>query len=890
MSRNFQPIDYSQMSTAYFHSFRHYFHTCIFLLCCYVFFVSAVFAQGDVPGGFYGLSNSDNTEKVTEMNFSKDAAGWENESERNGRMIARDGVLSVEALNGTPMIYREYDLPCEHIKMRFRIRTKTESDLVLYWITKGSPRRGEDKSVRTKLTADNQWHTYELDVPVNGHLLNISIKLDSKFGTWAFESIESTEKISRPLVISGLANDKGDVVFTVENRTEGAIKFTADHGEGAKNHSLAPRGKGEIRVPLKPQGNLSRVRLVLSPEGGVPVVYSLFKYHPEGETVWIRASLGTGDDTLIFEIAPDAKMARVRKDEKILAIIAPIVHREGMIPEFTRDTTARDSLVFKSKEAELKVRLLGTELEFSIKDLVKNSPGLFEGPVVRLLGPLRGGLLSGVEYLGPGDVGSSDIDIESPYNTRFSPPPSWITMPLAVLKGEEISIGMMWNDMKLQPVFASPNFIDAEPDHRVSLKGNEYQANIRFVKVESIPETIEWFVERRGFPKPNPAPRTPDEQKQLSLKAFQGPVRGEDKLSWSYGAEEQWPRRPYADYLSCVWRLTGRLPRISSVQPGGSVIPDEAVYFGSERLKEWQEMKYKQVQAVIDEMRSDGSFPYRTRFQEQEPNAEIAPGYAAKQVMELLEFVRISGDKRVFAQAEKALQKLKEYEIPRGGRYWESPLHTPDLLSAAYLCWAFTRAYEFSGNEEYLSEARRWAFSGLPFVYQWAEPEKPIMLYAAVPMFGGTGRKNPGWFGNSQPWTGLTYAYAIHLLSKHDEKIRWADLARGMLHTVEQMQETEEPFAGCFPEAFSIDLQQRRSYHLNPCPMVNLRAALEGELEGVYVATGGNDRIASPYPVVLDREGVLIDGAPSGQRFQILHNGQDVISVQGSGGKNRVPL
>jgi DUF1680 family protein len=94
----------------------------------------------------------------------------------------------------------------------------------------------------------------------------------------------------------------------------------------------------------------------------------------------------------------------------------------------------------------------------------------------------------------------------------------------------------------------------------------------------------------------------------------------------------------------------------------------------------------------------------------------------------LLEHARYTGDRVSLEAALKTLDYAKRFRTPRGSQIWEIPLHTPDLLASARLVWAYTRAYELTGNREHLALARRWALSGVPFVYLW--DRYPVMRYA----------------------------------------------------------------------------------------------------------------------------------------------------------------
>jgi hypothetical protein len=229
---------------------------------------------------------------------------------------------------------------------------------------------------------------------------------------------------------------------------------------------------------------------------------------------------------------------------------------------------------------------------------------------------------------------------------------------------------------------------------------------------------------------------------------------------------------------------------------------------------------------------------------------------------------------------------MKRFHTPRGAQTWELSLHTPDLLASAWLVWAYVRGYELTGNEEYLGLARRWALSGVPFVYLWGR--YPIMVYATPPVYGATHWKAPNWMGLPVQWVGIVYAYALTLLAPHDDALDWNHLARGILIAGEQMQYPDGESAGLLPDVFELRSQQRRPADINPCALVSLRRVLDGDVDFLSVAARSGRRVAAPFPVTLDQNAARIGACP-GMRYQVLVEGR-VADVDRSQGNDRVPL
>jgi len=562
-----------------------------------------------------------------------------------------------------------------------------------------------------------------------------------------------------------------------------------------------------------------------------------------------------------------------------------------------------NTLRFVSGDTRLIVQTVGSEIRVTV-----DSPHPFEGPVVRAIGDLQTALLAGSEFLGPGDVSSSEIDVISPDSDRFSPPTTRLTLPLMVFHvkkpeqfGEheipvETFIAMTWEETALpdrstgaRPTFDVPNRIDIVNDMRMSLRGHEKILAVISVGEGGMGDAVHWFLNRRELPGIPPAPRSPEAQNALTLAAFHGPLPGDDGVSWGYGVEPDFPRQPYDSIAATVWRLSGQLPALRG-QPvyGGSPIQNHAYYFLTGRPLELVDLMRNRVESIMAEMRPDGSFLYLTRFPDVE-TSEPSPGYCARRTLEMMEYARLTGNRRAFQQVERSLEFMTRFSVPRGGRFWEAPLHTPDLLTAAHLVTLHVRAFEFSRDEKHLERARYWALTGVPFVY--LRDERPHMLYATVPMFGASERENPVWFGTSQPWCGCVYAYSIALLGKYDKSIDWRKIARGILHAAEAVQWESDPAIGCLPDGFSLEAQEPVSWKVNPAPLAALRWLLDSSHDGCTVIHDRSIRVVSPFPAKLTRDGVVVEGAPEGVAFQLLVNGSQIINVQGNKeGRNFVPI
>ena len=78
-----------------------------------------------------------------------------------------------------------------------------------------------------------------------------------------------------------------------------------------------------------------------------------------------------------------------------------------------------------------------------------------------------------------------------------------------------------------------------------------------------------------------------------------------------------------------------------------------------------------------------------------------------------------------------------------------------------------------------IKEARKWALSGLPFVYTWSDGEN-VRPYLTIPAFGASWFFQ-SWYGRSVPWVGLEYAEGLIELDRYDDTLPWGEIGRGIL-------------------------------------------------------------------------------------------------------------
>ncbi len=326
---------------------------------------------------------------------------------------------------------------------------------------------------------------------------------------------------------------------------------------------------------------------------------------------------------------------------------------------------------------------------------------------------------------------------------------------------------------------------------------------------------------------------------------------------------------------STLWRLSGEAPKLDRVVPGGAHVRNDGIYFVTGRTDEWLRNAKAEIRQHIAEQQEDGSYHYDGKYRRGHFE-NTASGLCATRAARLLELAHLTGDAKALAAGRRTLEYMKRFRVPRGAQTWEVPLHTPDLLASSHLVWAYTRGFELTGDKTYLTEARRWALSGLPFVYLWSD--RPVMAYSTIAVLGATNWQAPYWIGLPVQWVGGVYGYSLALLAPHDDTLDWKRVARGILISARQMQYPDGHDKGTLPDSFALDEQQRRPWNINPCALVSLERLLDGQVDSLAVAREGKRHVVAPFAVKIVDGKAIVD-APAGAKYQILVGGERVVDV-----------
>lgn len=648
--------------------------------------------------------------------FQQDTEGWVAESQCS--LAATGGVLQIQAMGGDPYFHLPVDLPGGQVVLELKVRSSVGTAGSVFWTTDQQPRRGEDKRSDFEIPDNGQWLVTRTRFTAPGRLTDLRIDPGTKPGLIEIDSIRVIREQLHPLSVSRITQSKDAVQFEVTNHQDTPVTFTSDN----KEYTLPGTHRLTISKKIVAEQPLESVSLTLLCNSWPPVRRTTWVVNPGANIQWLERPFGTAT----LSVARDGSAAIVRQGGQIVASIGPLVMLDGQLPDLKLGADGPE-IRFRSSEVSVTISVDHNEISVAI-----DSDRLCEGPVVRVLGELQQGLFAGLEYLGKGERSSSTLDIETPEHIRYAPDPLKVTMPLMAFVTDRATVAVTWNDMTLQPIFATPNFFDGTNDHRMTLQGKSIRATIRAAD-GPLEESIAWAVTKAGLPDLPPAPRTKEQQHEICLAALNGPLHT-DK-GWGHCVQERWQRQPFSDMASTMWRLGGKVPEIDRFAYGGAHVPNGTIYFVTGHAQQWLDIQRQQVRNFIRRQQPDGSYRYAGKYARGHFE-DTASGVSAMPAARLLEFAYITGDQEALQAGLRTLEYMKRFHTPRGAQVWECALHTPDQLASAYLVWAYARGFQLTGNQDYLQQARKWALSGLPFTYLWSN--YPIMGYSTPPVYGAT--------------------------------------------------------------------------------------------------------------------------------------------------------
>ena len=546
------------------------------------------------------------------------------------------------------------------------------------------------------------------------------------------------------------------------------------------------------------------------------------------------------------------------------------------VDEFTCEAVLKDSAgatwqIQRSFKAGQPSGTLVVETEFKVdndRDAVY-LPWLTIFPGLGTFGQKKfQGLFAGVEYL-EDEPSSSEADIETPEHIRRAPDPIKATFPLMAIANDGRYVGLIWEPSEMAAAtFDSPDRIYNSGAHVMAVSApaigqirleNEFCAHTPFKlranqplkisvliiggKGKTIVPAVKHYVTLKGLADVPQFEGGFDAAVTLLAHGWLDSQINQDYLFRHAVWGNSFQPTPAADAAMFIdWlanhardaelarRLSDArdqaLQKIPPSQPFSSAVshahlPTAPFIFG--RLGEYVQARYSEALHLLGSFNEVGIKLYRpggtdysrTHF------AKHANGFSGGDVVRILEGAALSADKELIEKSLQLLDKqtaLYRDTVPRGAQTWEVPLHTPDILASAHMVKAYTLGYIISGKEQYLEQARYWAWTGVPFIYLYLPTSAPVGVYATIPVLGATNWQAPSWFGRPVQWCGLVYASALHLLSQYDTQGPWQKIANGITTAGLQMcwSRADKGRQGLLPDFFDLKAQVGAGPAINP--------------------------------------------------------------------------
>jgi len=359
----------------------------------------------------------------------------------------------------------------------------------------------------------------------------------------------------------------------------------------------------------------------------------------------------------------------------------------------------------------------------------------------------------------------------------------------------------------------------------------------------------EWIANQGGLPEPNPPPRSFVDEMTLCRTGFLETVRGDRPGTFRHCIN--WASNPSAGFNLLLWldslitgNINSRDTAVASTETmSGNQLSSPSLthilrwelpfHFG--HLAEGIESLDQQITNLAASQHPDGGWrqPSLTGKHARLGQAgDAVSGTVARQTMDLLRHARITGSSSSLKSGLKALGILNSFNLPRGSQMWECPMYQPDILAAAYAVAANHDAWRCTGEEQYLTEAIRWAETGVPFIYIWTLPNRPMMLGATIPVFGSTFFSH-SWLGVPVQWCGLVYSYHVwhlqetlnahpllakRLTKRSDLKFtpaNWQQIVRNITVSAMHQQFADGDNIGTYPDSI-VDFEKKMPAFINP--------------------------------------------------------------------------
>jgi hypothetical protein len=509
-----------------------------------------------------------------------------------------------------------------------------------------------------------------------------------------------------------------------------------------------------------------------------------------------------------------------------------------------------------------------------------------------------GALFPGIEFLTADERSSDDAGVAWAIHGREVPHPYKITVPLMAVAGDRSVVILAWDPNQkwdgVHPVplaqFASPNFLEQRLNHLMALAAPGFGPGFRENQIGSssyalsrrrgitlsaelmaldgtddVVDAVKWWSGVHPLPASRP-PRTTAEDLDLSARGFMDVAWQPAARNWvsAIGTMPAF-QEPIAYHLLQIAGITE--DRGLASRAGAQAMEAIAAVGGPQGATldltmgdaELASASLRQgAYGFMATQHADGSWAFHDIYSTEGARAglampdDVALGTCVSALDPILAYAVATGDPRAASSGLRGLEYIRRFLKPAGAESWEVPLVCPNLRAAALACRCWLRGWQLTGKDEYLDQARRWAWAGVAFIYHWQAPDRPAMPGASISVMGTTYYES-AWFGWAVQWVGLVYADVLQEFARYDRSYDWHALAALITASAERQQKTPSApcgHVGLFPDSFSL-LTGKDSYEwcLAPSLIVDNLMGLIGRASGTVVAqvpAGGPIHVLSP--------------------------------------------
>ena len=551
----------------------------------------------------------------------------------------------------------------------------------------------------------------------------------------------------------------------------------------------------------------------------------------------------------------------------------------------------------------------------------------FEGP--RLLAGDRSfgaskahAIFPGLEYLDKDEPSGAIDHIGPKFAERRIPHPYKITVPLMAVEDHDAVIGLSWDPMaewasghKLPCAeFESPNRSQGAKSHLMTVFvpsiPDFVNENADFAKTpftlkpgekitlstalfarpgRKITDAIPDYYASSGLIKSPPIARGLDGTIALCFKAYAESLYSPEKNGWKnhFGLKQSYaPNNAFAARILAESLRKGdpELARKCKIDPGAQL----SQYTGN-TLDWFAPGSESWAKDVLAKQSRDGGFPYEITPDEAKRVKEIAPlggskattlgdigktnsGLTARYLTGLLDYAIRTGQDKYIEAGLKGLDRMNRFTVPRGAQTWEVHAHTPDIYAAGLAVDANVKGYHLTGDAKYLERAKFWAYTGLPFIYNWIPPINPAPKAvfhadelgegakyvfsdpaaffenparqanpgATIPVLG-TSYYVIGWFGNVVQWCGAAWADAVQRLIRLRPDPVLQAAADAVFASCTQQQFDKGWAAGTYPDSWTMTTDTANAAFIAPDVIYEYAYGLIGEKNAVATECAGFD-------------------------------------------------